>query len=336
MRNPDYEYSLNKRRIIGITGVIIALLLILGVIVYSSRAGILPIPSRSPAPGISSITQQQTNECTTPLHQPGDKMLSIHSAGLSRTFLVHLPPSYGTQFQAVVINYHGYDNTAQRTAQHTNMGAEADKAGFILVFPQAVDSPPSWDAGIGHFGPTGDADDVQFTRDLISYMENNYCVDTHRIYVTGYSEGGGMVYRLACELSQQIAAFATVEGAFYHLPGGCNPSRPVPFLEMHGQADQLAPYGGNPDAGMASVQTILNFWLGIDQCKSANKVIFQKADVTGTEWPTCAPGTVVEHYRISDGGHTWPGSSPEPSLGFTTQTIDANVVIWNFFSQFTN
>ena len=74
-------------------------------------------------------------------------MLAIHSAGLSRTFLVHLPPSYGTEFQAVVINYHGYDNTAQRTAQHTNMGAEADKAGFMLVFPQAVDSPPSWDAG---------------------------------------------------------------------------------------------------------------------------------------------------------------------------------------------
>ena len=336
MHHSEDGYSLNRRRVIGITGIIIALLLILGVAIYSARAGILPTPGRSPGQGISISAQQQTSACTTPLHRPGDTLLSIHSAGLTRTFLVHLPPSYCTQFQALVINYHGYDNTAQRTAQHTNMGAEADKEGFILVFPQAVDSPPSWDAGIGHFGPTGDADDVQFTRDLIGYMENNYCVDTHRIYVTGYSEGGGMVYRLACELSQQIAAFATVEGAFYHVPGGCNPSRPVPFLEMHGQADQLAPYNGNPGMGMASVQTILNLWLGIDRCQSANKVIFQKDDVTGIEWPSCASGTVVEHYRISDGGHTWPGSSPEPSLGFTTSTIDANVVIWNFFKQFTS
>lgn len=335
MHQSDYEYSPNRRRILAITGFIIALLLILGVVVYSAHAGILPGPGHS-TPGVSVSTQQQTSACTTPQHRPGDAMLSIHSAGLTRTFLVHLPPSYGTQFQPLVINYHGYDNTALRTAQHTNMGAEADKAGFILVFPQAVDSPPSWDAGIGHYGPTGDADDVQFTRDLISYMENNYCVDTHRIYVTGYSEGGGMVYRLACELSQQIAAFATVEGAFYHVPGGCNPARPVPFLEIHGQADQLAPYDGNPGLGMASVQTMLNLWLGIDKCQSTNKVIFQKADVTGIEWPDCAPGTVVEHYIISDGGHTWPGSSPEPSLGFTTQTIDANVVIWNFFKQFSN
>ena len=336
MHHSEKGSSLNRRRITGITGIIIALLLILGVAVYSARAGILPTPGRSPASGVGISMQPQTSACTTPLHRPGDTMLSIHSAGLTRTFLVHLPPSYGTQFQALVINYHGYDNTAQRTAQHTNMGAEADRAGFILVFPQAVDSPPSWDAGIGHYGPTGDADDVQFTRDLMSYMENNYCVDTHRIYVTGYSEGGGMVYRLACELSQQIAAFATVEGAFYHVPGGCNPSRPVPFLEIHGQADQLAPYGGNPGPGMASVQTMLNLWLGIDQCQNTSKVIFQKADVTGIEWPNCARGTVVEHYRISDGGHTWPGSSPEPSLGFTTQTIDANVVIWNFFKQFSS
>ncbi|HEU0001028.1 MAG TPA: PHB depolymerase family esterase [Ktedonobacteraceae bacterium] len=336
MHNPNYQRSSNKRRIIAITGIIIALLLILGVAVYSARAGILPPSGKPPSGGISVTTNQQISVCKTPPHQAGDMMLSIQSAGLKRTFLVHLAPSYGSQLQPVVINYHGYDNTAQNTAQHTNMGAEADKAGFILVFPQAVDSPPSWDAGIGHYGPTGDADDVQFTRDLISYLENNYCVDTHRIYVTGYSEGGGMVYRLACELSQQIAAFATVEGAFYHVPGGCNPARAVPFLEIHGQADQLAPYGGNPGLGMASVQTMLNLWLGLDHCQNTNKVIYQKADVTGIEWSDCAPGTVVEHYRISDGGHTWPGSSPIPSLGFTTQTIDANVVIWNFFSQFTN
>jgi polyhydroxybutyrate depolymerase len=214
------------------------------------------------------------------------------------------------------------------------MGAEADKAGFILVFPQGVDSPPSWNAGIGAFGPTGDADDVQFTRDMISFLEHSYCVDTHRIYVTGYSLGGGMAYRVACTLSNQIAALATVEGAFYHAPGGCNPTRPIPVLEIHGQADQLAPYDGDSVKMIASVQTYLNVWFGHDRCQNTSKVIFQKSDVTGIEWPDCAGGAIVEHYRISDGGHTWPGSSPIPSLGYTTQTIDANVVIWNFFSRF--
>lgn len=336
MHHPDNHHSRRARYIAGTVFAVIAVALILGVAVYSARAGILPagvVFNPTSTPG--SIAHNPTvSLCSTPPHKPGESYLSIQSGGLKRYFLVHLAPSYGSQPQPVVINYHGYDNTAKATAQHTDMGAEADKAGFILVFPQAEDSPPSWDAGIGAFGPTGDADDVQFTRDLISFLERNYCVDSSRIYVTGYSLGGGMAYRLACTLSSQIAALATVEGAFYPFPGGCHPSRPVPVLEIHGQADQLAPYDGNPARMMASVQSYLNTWLSIDHCQSTNRVIFQKSDVTAFEWPNCAGGAVVEHYRISDGGHTWPGSSPIPSLGYTTQTINANVVIWNFFSQF--
>jgi polyhydroxybutyrate depolymerase len=336
--NFDHKPSHRVRRVVALAGIGIALVMILGVIVYSARAGIVPgISHLSTTPGKGAANSIQAhNLCNTPSHPAGDSNASIRSGGLVRTFIVHLAPSYGNQPQPVVINYHGYDNTAQRTAQHTNMGAEADRAGFILVFPQAVDSPPSWNAGIGALGPTGTADDVQFTRDLISYFEHNYCVDTHRIYVTGYSEGGGMAYRVACALSNQIAAFATVEGAFYRVPGGCNPARPIPLLEIHGQADHLAPYDGNAYLGMAAVQVFLHFWLARDKCSATTTVVFQKADVTGLEWPHCANGVVIEHYRISDGGHTWPGSSPMPALGYTTQTIDANVVIWNFFSQFSS
>ena len=138
MRDPNNEHkrSLNIGRTLGITGSILSLLLILGVVAYSARAGILPGSGKSSMRGFTIFTNQQTSACDTPLHQAGNSMLSIRSAGLTRTFLVHLAPSYGSELQPVVINYHGYDNTAQRTAQHTNMGAEADKAGFILVFPR--------------------------------------------------------------------------------------------------------------------------------------------------------------------------------------------------------
>ena len=219
-------------------------------------------------------------------------------------------------------------------ARYSNMAAEADKAGFILVFPQGLDNPPSWNAGIGAQGPTGDADDIQFTRDMLGFLEKNYCVDSHRIYVTGFSLGGGMAYRVACMLSKQVAAIATVAGAFYHVPGGCQPSRPVPVLEIHGQADQFAPYAGNPNMGMAAVQVYLNAWLNHDQCSESSQVIFQQGDVTAIAWKHCANGSVVEHYRISDGGHTWPGGGIIATLGYTTHVIDANAVIWNFFSQY--
>lgn len=340
MHDSDFNHQSShiNRRFVALAGIGAALVLILGVLVFNARAGILSgmrhSSTTSVAPAIN-LTRIH-NECHTPPHKVGDATLSIHSGGLNRTFIVHQAPSYGHQPQALVINFHGYQNTALRTAQRTHMGIEADRAGFILVFPQGVDNPPSWNAGVGTFGPTGDADDVQFTRDLFNYFEHNYCVDTHRIYVTGYSLGGGMAYRIACTLSNQIAAFATVAGAFYPIPGGCNPSRPMPVLEIHGQADQFAPYDGNAYMGMAAVQTYLNFWLIHDKCNPSGKVIFLKADVTGLEWSHCAKGTVIQHYRISDGGHVWPGSNPTLGIGYNSHTIDASVVIWNFLSQFSN
>ena len=340
MQEPDShrQSSYDPRRIIGSILMVIAILILLGTAAYSLHAGILrSAGNTAPKSASAGLTRpaQPPITCTTPQHSPGNINGSITSAGLKRTFLLHLAPSYGRQPQPLVINYHGYGITSGAMAQYTDMGAEADKAGFILVFPQGVDSPPSWNAGIGAFGPTGDANDIQFTRDLISYLEKNYCVDAHHIYVTGYSLGAGMAYRVACTLSNQIAALATVAGAFYHAPGGCNPSHPIPVLEIHGQEDMLAPYNGNPPREMAAVSVFLNVWFTHDQCDTnTSKVIFHQGDVTGTEWPDCADGTIVEHYRISVGGHVWPGAIPRPSLGFTTHVINANVVIWNFFSQF--
>lgn len=344
MYNHDYhhERAFHMRRLAAWICLAFALLLVLGAVVYSLRDGLIPglANKHISGPTLPGFNQSGNNSPCSISHSAGDSTISLNSGGMKRMFIVHLPPSYSQQPLPLVINYHGYDNTAARMESYTNMGAEADKENFIVVFPQgALDTAnppkPSWNAGIGAAGPTGAADDVQFTRDMLSYLQKNFCVDTQRIYVTGYSIGASMAYRIACELNNQIAALATVEGAFYHIPpNGCQATRPIPVLEIHGLADQLAPYDGAPPK--LSVQTFLNLWFAIDHCNtSVSQTIFQQADVTGIKWPNCANGTVIEHYKISDGGHVWPGSAtPMPSLGFTTHTIDANVVIWNFFRAF--
>ena len=319
---------------------ILALIILLGVGIYTytNRNNII---GQGPGkihlfPPSGSPSSLHSVSCTTPDHNPGDSDDALTSGGLHRTFIVHLPTSYGQQPQPLVIIYHGYSQSASRIEQYSGMDAEADKANFIAVFPQGVDTPSSWNAGLGAAGPTGSADDVQFTRDMLTYLEHNYCIDTHHIYVTGYSLGGGIAYRVACNLSTQIVALATVSGAYYHAPGGCNPTRPLPILEFHGQADRYAPYNGNLSMGMAAVQTYLNVWLNHDQCNATSQTFFQQGDVTGIEWTNCAANTVVMHYRISDGGHTWPGADPNPTLGYTTHVINANDITWNFFSQYSS
>src|SRR5215469_7372360 len=268
--------SQGTRRLLGFGIIFLSLAIILGTAVYAYRTQHNPIPSTGSTSTPSTLTSPGTTQvpvtCNTTPHNAGDNTISIFSSGVKRTFLMHLAPSYGRQPQPLVISYHAYTFTAQAMAHYTNMAAQADKAGFMVVFPQGLDNPPSWNAGIR----TGNANDVQFTRDLISYIEKNYCTDTHRIYVTGFSLGGGMAYRIACTLTSQVAAIATVAGAYYHAPGGCHPSRPLPVLEIHGHADPDAPYNGNPSAGMAAVQVYLDVWLNRDGCESTSNVFFQK------------------------------------------------------------
>ncbi len=342
MYNHDFhhERAFRTRRLTAWIFIAFSLLIIVGVVFYLLQEGMIPGlgGANNPLPGLGPAA----NGASSCIDQPkSEHSITISSGGQARSFIVHVPPAYAGQPLPLVLNYHGYDNTAAHMAAYTNMGAEADQQNFIVVFPQGVldtanPPKPSWNAGVGDLGPTGTTDDVQFTRDILHYMQKNYCINTQRVYVTGYSIGGSMAYRVACALSSQIAGLATVEGAFYHIPGGCEATRPIPFLEIHSLVDPLAPYYGQ--GAKLSVQTILNLWFAIDHCNTNNqKTIFQKDDVTGFEWPDCANGTMIEHYKITDGGHVWAGSAtPEPSLGYTTHTIDANTVIWNFFNQFKN
>ncbi len=343
-RNIHHTREFRLRRLLAWICLAFSLLLIIGVIVYSWQTDLLHSfgNGQSQLPSLPGFSQHNISPCST-AHSAGDSNITISSNHVKRNFILHLPPGYGQQPLPLVINYHGYDNTASNFEHYTNMASEADKAPFMVIFPQgALDNnvpqpKPSWNAGIGAGGPTGLTDDVQFTRDIISYVKKNYCLDTHRIYATGYSIGASMAYRIACTLSDQVAAFATVEGAFYHIPpNGCQASRPVPLLEIHSLADQFAPYDGSTARKLVSVSDFLNLWFAINQCNSgSSQTIFQKADVTGYKWSRCASGSAVEHYKITDGGHVWPGSpTPMPSLGYTTHTIDANVLIWNFFSNF--
>lgn len=323
----------NKRRLFGIGCISLSMILAFVVFgyIYTTYqgpsligAGVVAGHHISATPTLPPVT------CKTPMHPTGDSTVTMPSAGLQRTLLIHLAPTYGRQPQALIILYHGYSMTVQAMESTSGMNAEADKAGFIVVYPQGVDAPPSWNAGVGAYGPTGDADDIQFTRDMLTYMKHNYCVDTHHVYLSGFSLGGGMAYRLACTLTDQIAAVATVSGAYYPLPEGCHPSRPLPVMEIHGAADPSAPYIGNPNLRMASVQDYLNGWTIRDQCTGNPTTFFQQGDVTGIEWTHCADDTIVRHYRISDGVHSWPGSPR------TTTVINGDVVIWKFLSQFSH
>src|SRR5438874_9055246 len=107
MHNSNHQCSHLYRRSVAVICIGASLVLILGVIVFNAHTGTIPGMRQSSTNSVKSAINLTPihNECHTPLHKIGDETLSMRSSGLTRTFIVHLAPSYGNQPQALVINY---------------------------------------------------------------------------------------------------------------------------------------------------------------------------------------------------------------------------------------
>ena len=156
------------------------------------------------------------------------------------------------------------------------------------------------------------------------------------------SNGAYMSYRLACELSDKIAAIAPVAGSYIsYMLNSCNPTHATPVLHIHGVADSNTIYYGKP--GVESIPSIISYWVNYNQCDTqsvftqiANSNLMDSSMVEYYNWKNGVNGVGVEHFKIIDGGHTWPGSN-FPNIGdggITNYDINASLEIWKFFSKY--
>jgi len=263
----------------------------------------------------------------------GDQTRTLESGALTRTYLVHLPTGYDpTRPTPLVLNFHGYSSNASEQKFYTRMREKSDSAGFVAVHPEGVGKPQSWNAGLC----CGEAvkkqvDDVAFVSAMLDAIEDELCIDPDRVFATGMSNGGFMTNRLACDLSDRIAAFAPVAGQ--NLTRTCTPSHPVPVLHFHGTADSTVPYEGDPDSNWPSVPTSLAAWAQRDGCATSPIELSTTIDSRCESWPTCQEGSEVILCTVQGGAHTWPGGIDIPSLGYVSKTLLATDLMWDFFQR---
>jgi polyhydroxybutyrate depolymerase len=171
-------------------------------------------------------------------------------------------------------------------------------------------------------------------------------IDARRVYVTGFSQGGLMAFRIACDLPRRIAAVATVGAALLDWQRDhCAPSRAVPILMIHGTEDGEFLWDGRrgPIVSSLPVDSMVAHWARTDGC-DALPAMEDLADLAadGTTvsrhtYTGCSGGAEVVLYRVEGGGHTWPGSPFDfsPVLGITSRDIVASEVIADFLFRFT-
>ncbi|SFX20059.1 polyhydroxybutyrate depolymerase [Janthinobacterium lividum] len=258
-----------------------------------------------------------------------------------RRYIVYTPPSYQSAPQQafpVVFNFHGGGMSMAEQMLYTQMNKTAERHQFIVVYPQGIKQ--DWNVGFGMDYLAG-TDDVGFTQAMLSKLKQDYRIDEKRIYATGLSRGGFFALRLAAELPQQFAAVASVGAPMpepvvrHHQQRG-----KVGMLLIQGTADKVVLYEGKA-AGYLSAQGTLDYWRkhnGIDGAPPQPRLIPGPAgDTTQVSWlEQGAGGASVALLTVRDGGHTWPGADAFNiglPIGKTTRAVDANDVIWEFFSK---
>lgn len=291
-------------------------------------------PTTTPPPASTTPPVGETPptaDCTGKLAQPLDATWKLTSGGRERIFDVHVPASYAPSKRIpVVFDFHGFTSDEKQQALLSGMNKKADEAGFVAVHPRGTGAPLSWNAGAccGQ-ASSENVDDVGFVREMIDALETKLCVDSKRIFATGMSNGGFLSHRLACELSDRIAAVAPVAGVLGIET--CRPTRAVPVMQFHGTLDTLVPYLGEPMKGFPSVAKTMQSWADRDACGSLKTESYKKVDARCETYGACVDGTTVTLCTIEGGGHTWPGGLPVPALGHTTAYLSATDAMWDFF-----
>lgn len=323
-------------------------------------AGIAPAGA---APTAAKVKARPSTGCTAPqqfeANRTPDTQVQVAVPGqtgeyATRWYYEAVPSTASaTKPAPLIVDLHGYSEGATVHRLMSALSTLGEREGFITVTPQGQGPVPRWDTALKN------SPDVAFIGALLDQVEAQRCIDLNRVYVAGLSNGAFMTSAMACVYADRFAAAAPVAGI--QTPKGCKPARPVPVVTFHGTADGYVSYtgglgtdalnlpaadgsgkklgeaGGLPKEASngPTVPEATKAWAKRNGCATTVQRTKVSSDVTRFAYSGCKGRADVQLYRVTDGGHTWPGSEFSKSVGAlvgrTTMTIDADAIMWKFF-----
>jgi len=268
--------------------------------------------------------------------------------GRPRSYTVYVPHGYDAgQPMPLLVALHGRGGNGAGMAYLSQFNELAEREGVIIAYPDGLNNEWSYLAGTSGIPASSAPDDVGFLTRLVGDLARDLAIDRQRVYVTGFSNGGFMTQRLACEAQDTFAAFGSVGATFY--PGFvplCEGALPVPILLMHGTLDPIvswegARYGGTVIA--APMPDTAIFWAEHNEC-DPDQVVREEVPKEDPAAPTqvfryhiegCAGRGSVLYEVIEGGGHTLPGVAGrmDPAgVGETNMDINTGEELWTFFA----
>ncbi|MEU2202653.1 PHB depolymerase family esterase [Isoptericola sp. NPDC019482] len=250
-----------------------------------------------------------------------------------RPVRLHVPPAYTPDQPApLLVVLHGFGSDAARVDALLGLQDQALARSVLYALPAGTEGPDGrrfWNAtdaccGVDRAG----VDDSAYLEQVIRTLGATYAVDPDRVAVVGYSNGGFMAYRTACDHADLVSVAVSLAGAMPADDGACRPVRPVTVVQAHGADDPVIRADGGVRDGHAypAAAESAAAWAHLDGCGTAPATApawrdldgtVPGAETTVTTWSGCASGTTVELWSIAGADHS-------PALGpaFATAVLD--------------
>lgn len=162
---------------------------------------------------------------------------TIQSGGQSREYILRVPDNYDSaKPYRLIMAYHWLNGNASQVANGGEGGSTEDpyyglwdraENSTIFVAPQGLNN--GWGNDQNR--------DVELTDAILEEIQEDLCIDTTRIFATGFSFGGGMSYALACARADVFRGVAIYAGA--QLSGCEGGTTPIAYFHAHGANDDV-------------------------------------------------------------------------------------------------
>lgn len=226
------------------------------------------------------------------------------------TYHLALPAEWdGATSLPAVLFFHGYGSSGAGVIASDGLRETITGRGYLLIAPDGRQPEEGRRRSWAHQGsPAPPRDETTFVAAVMADVARRVPLARDRVLVAGFSQGGSMVWHLACFAGGEFAAFAPVAGAFWRPhPEGC-PGGPVRLLHLHGLADMVVPLEGRPIGErwqQGDVFEALAQLRDVDGCGARPDSVTVEGGYRCRAWSDCADGGALE-LCLHDGGHELP------------------------------
>lgn len=250
----------------------------------------------------------------------------------TRTYSMYLPGHLAPGAPLVVYT-HGYGSKKRWLP---DLNAVADSCGFAVCYPDGMPDSRGKDGWKVGYPPQESMviDEADFFRHLLDEVTSRFSLSRDNVFMAGMSNGGDLCYQLAYTEPDLFRAYGSVAGlTFEWLYDSRQLTIPVPFMEIHGNADKTSMWQGDHlnNGGWGAYIPVP---LAVEAVAVNNRCKTMTVDsiaslrdparvITRTVYGDAPSGCDVIVYEIDGGKHSW-----------ADKDLPTSKILWEFFSRY--